>query len=192
MTTDENQKLQAEEVKTSKPLFDTAINYEEPAEDRPYVFKVENTLLYVNKEQYAFLNEDRWNEYHENWERSRCLVPSQRGELKVCRNKCEECPLFRYGNKKPTYVLFSDWDEEEYVVQNHQESPLDLLIKEEEQRMMYEAIASLTNPIDKQIIDAFLNEISDSKIAEVLGISRTSVIYKRQRCIEKIKKFLNL
>ena len=155
MSKNDNQKLQAEEEQNST-LFNPDVDYEQPSDDRPYVYLVGKTRLYVNEEQFKFLREDYWEEKTENWLKSRCLIPAKRGELKICRGKCEECPVFRNGWNKPTYGGFEEMDEEEYLESNPQQSILDKLIEEERIQAMYDAIDNLEDPIDRYIMRQYL------------------------------------
>lgn len=75
MSKNDNQKLQAEEAQNST-LFNPDVDYEQPSDDRPYVYLVGKTMLYVNEEQFKFLREDYWEEKTENWLKSRCLIPA--------------------------------------------------------------------------------------------------------------------
>lgn len=105
MSKNDNQILQAEEEQNST-LFNPEVGYEQPSDDWPYVYLVGKTKLYVNEEQFKFLREDYWEEKTENWLKSRCLITAERGELKICRDNCEECSMFRNGWNKPTYEGF--------------------------------------------------------------------------------------
>ena len=59
MSKNDNQILQAEEEQNST-LFNPEVDYEQPSDDRPYVYLVGKTKLYVNEEQFKFLREDYW------------------------------------------------------------------------------------------------------------------------------------
>lgn len=59
MSKNDNQKLQAEEEQNST-LFNPDVDYEQPSDDRPYVYLVGETKLYVDEEQFKFLREDYW------------------------------------------------------------------------------------------------------------------------------------
>lgn len=189
MSKNDNQKLQAEEEQNST-LFNPDVDYEQPSDDRPYVYLVDKTKLYVNEEQFKFLREDYWEEKTENWLKSRCLIPAERGELKICRGKCEECPMFRNGWNKPTYGGFEEMDEEEYLALNPQQSILDRLIEEERIKAMYDAIDNLEDPIDRYIMRQYLLDKKDAEVASKIGKSRQTVITRRNRCIEYLREIL--
>ncbi len=189
MSKNDNQKLQAEEEQKST-LFNPDVDYEQPSDDRPYVYLVGKTKLYVNEEQFKFLREDYWEEKTENWLKSRCLIPAKRGELKICLGKCEECPMFRNGWNKPTYGGFEEMDEEEYLALNPQQSILDKLIEEERIQAMYDAIDNLEDPIDRYIMRQYLLNEKDAEVASKIGKSRQTVITRRNKCIEYLKESL--
>lgn len=189
MSKNDNQKLQAEEEQNST-LFNPDVDYEQPSDDRPYVYLVGKTKLYVNEEQFKFLREDYWEEKTENWLKSRCLIPAERGELKICRGNCEECPMFRNGWNKPTYGGFEEMDEEEYLALNPQQSILDKLIEEERIKAMYDAIDNLEDPIDRFIMRQYLLDKKDAEVASKIGKSRQTVITRRNKCIEYLKDIL--
>lgn len=189
MSKNDNQKLQAEEEQNST-LFNPDVDYEQPSDDRPYVYLVGKTKLYVNEEQFKFLREDYWEEKTENWLKSRCLIPAKCGELKICRGKCEECPMFRNGWNKPTYGGFEEMDEEEYLALNPQQSILDKLIEEERIQAMYDAIDNLEDPIDRYIMRQYLLNEKDAEVASKIGKSRQTVITRRNKCIEYLKESL--
>lgn len=185
----DNQRLQAEEENNSK-LFKDDVNYEQPSEDRPYFYWVGKTKLYVNLEQLKFLRQDYWDEKTENWKKSRCLIRAERGEWKICKAKCEECPSFRNGWMKPTFTSFEDMDEENYLNENPQQSILDKIIEEERLQAMYDAIDNLDDPIDRYIMRQYLLETKDLDVALKIGKSRQTVITRRNKCIEDLKKIL--
>ncbi|OKZ91256.1 MAG: hypothetical protein BHW10_00110 [Clostridium sp. CAG:307_30_263] len=189
MSKNDNQKLQAEEAQNST-LFNPDVDYEQPSDDRPYVYLVGKTKLYVDEEQFKFLREDYWEEKTENWLKSRCLIPAERGELKICRGNCEECPMFRNGWNKPTYGGFEEMDEEEYLALNPQQSILDKLIEEERIKAMYDAIDNLEDPIDRFIMRQYLLDKKDAEVASKIGKSRQTVITRRNKCIEYLKDIL--
>lgn len=189
MSKNDNQKLQAEEEQNST-LFNPDVDYEQPSDDRPYVYLVGKTKLYVNEEQFKFLREDYWEEKTENWLKSRCLIPAKRGELKICRGKCEGCSMFRNGWNKPTYGGFEEMDEEEYLASNPQQSILDKLIEEERIKAMYDAIDNLEDPIDRYIMRQYLLNEKDAEVASKIGKSRQTVITRRNKCIEYLKESL--
>lgn len=189
MSKNDNQKLQAEEEQNST-LFNPDVDYEQPSGDRPYVYLVGKTKLYVNKEQFIFLREEYWEEKTENWLKSRCLIPAERGELKICRGICEECPMFRNGWNKPTYGGFEEMDEEEYLESNPQQSILDKLIEEERIQAMYDAIDNLEDPIDRYIMRQYLLDKRDAEVASKIGKSRQTIITRRNKCIEYLKEIL--
>lgn len=189
MSKNDNQKIQAEEEQNST-LFNTDVDYEQPSGDRPYVYLVGKTKLYVNKEQFIFLREEYWEEKTENWLKSRCLIPAERGELKICRGNCEECLMFRNGWNKPTYGGFEEMDEEEYLESNPQQSILDKLIEEERIQAMYDAIDNLEDPIDRYIMRQYLLDKKDAEVASKIGKSRQTVITRRNKCIEYLKEIL--
>ena len=189
MSKNANQKLQTEEEQNST-LFNPDVDYEQPSDDRPYVYLVGKTKLYVNEEQFKFLREDYWEEKTENWLKSRCLIPAERDELKICRGKCEECPMFRNGWNKPTYGGFEEMDEEEYLALNPQQSILDKLIEEERIQAMYDAIDNLEDPIDRYIMRQYLLNEKDTEVASKIGKSRQTVITRRNKCIEYLKESL--
>ena len=189
MSKNDNQKLQAEEEQNST-LFNPDVDYEQPSDDRPYVYLVGKTKLYVNEEQFKFLREEYWEEKTNNWKKSRCLVPAERGELKICHGKCEECPMFRNGWNKPTYGGFEEMDEEEYLESNSQQSILDKIIEEERIQAMYDAIDNLEDPIDRYIMRQYLLDKKDAEVASKIGKSRQTVITIRNKCIEYLKEIL--
>lgn len=184
----DKQKPQTEEQNSG--LFRKDVNYEQPADDRPYVYLVGKTKLYVNLEQLRLLSEEKWQEKKEQWIRSRCLIPAKRGFLKICMGRCEECPSFRNGWVKPTYASFEDMDEEEYIEQNPQKSILDKIIEEERINAMYDAIDSLEDPIDRYIMRQYLLNKKDADVALEIGKSRRTIIARRNRCVEYLKKIL--
>ena len=185
----DNQKLQAEEEQNST-IFNPNVDYEQPSDDRPYVYLVGKTKLYVNEEQFKFFREEYWEEKTNNWKKSRCLVTAERGELKICRGKCEECSMFRNGWNKPTYGGFEEMDEEEYLESNPQPSILDKLIEEERIQAMYDAIDNLEDPIDRYIMRQYLLDKKDAEVASKIGKSRQTVIIRRNKCIEYLKEIL--
>ena len=189
MSKNDNQKIQAEEEQNST-LFNPDVDYEQPSGDRPYVYLVGKTKLYVNKEQFIFLREEYWEEKTENWLKSRCLIPAERGELKICRGNCEECPMFRNGWNKPTYGGFEEMDEEEYLESNPQQSILDKLIEEERIKALYDAIDNLEDPIDRYIMRQYLLDKRDAEVASKIGKSRQTIIARRNKCIEYLKEIL--
>lgn len=189
MSKNDNQKLQAEEENNSK-LFKDDVDYEQPSDDRPYVYWVGKTKLYVNLEQLRLLSEEKWQKKKEQWIRSRCLIPAERGLWKICMGKCEECPSFRNGWVKPTYASFEEMDEEEYIEQNPQKSILDKIIEEERNQAIYDAIDSLEDPIDRYIVRQFMNDVNDLQIARELGRSHQFVKYRKTRIFETLKKIL--
>lgn len=187
-----NQNTQVEELNNDKPLFDDDINYETPSEDRPYIFMVGKKPIFVNLEQLKFLRKDYWQEKTDNWLKSRCLIPAERGDLKVCRADCSKCPKFLQWKTQPTFVSLSDMDEEEYIADHHQESPLDALIREEERRLMYEAIDNLEDPIDRFVMRQYLAGKTDNEVGDMLGKTRQTIINRRKNCIIKMKIYLKI
>lgn len=189
MSKNDNQKLQAEEENNSK-LFRDDVDYEQPSEDRPYVYWVGKTKLYVNLEQFKLLRQDFWEDKHSNWIKSRCLIPAERGLWKICLGKCEECPSFRNGWVKPTYASLEDMDEEEYLKDHPQQSILDKLIEEERNQVIHDAIDSLDDPIDRYIVRQFMENHSDVEIGNSLGKSRQFIRRRRLKTFETLKKIL--
>lgn len=171
-------------------LFNPDTDYETPSEDRPYVFKVGKTLIYVNLEQLRFLREDYWQEKTENWKKSRCLIPAERGELKICKQDCTQCQWFLSFKTLPTYTSLTDMDEEEFLENNQQESIVDILEREEQTRLMYEAIDHLEDPIDRFIMRQYLLEVTDGEVAKKLKKTRQTIINRRKQCIDKMKNYI--
>lgn len=189
MSNKENQKLQAEEEQNSK-LFRHDVNYEQPSNDRPYVYWVGKTKLFVNLEQFKFLRQDYWEEKHTNWLKSRCFIPAERGLWKICLNKCEECPSFRNGRIKPTYSSLEDMDEEQYLKEHPQQTMLDKIIEEETNQAIHDAIESIEDPIDRYIIYQFMDNQSDVQIGDSIGKSRQYIRRRRIKTFEILKKIL--
>lgn len=189
MSKNDNQKLQAEEENNSK-LFKDDVNYEQPSDDRPYVYWVGKTKLYVNLEQFKFLRQDYWEEKYENWIKSRCLIPSKRGEYKVCRGDCDKCQSFRNGWIKPTYSGFEEMDEEKYLEEHPQQSTLEKIIEEERNQEIHDAIDDLKDPIDRYIIRQFMNDVRDIDIANDLGKTKQYIYFRKQRIFEILRKKL--
>lgn len=190
MSNKDNQKLQAEEEQNSNKLFDENVDYEQPSDARPYVYWVGKTKLYVNLEQFKFLRQDYWEEKYENWIKSRCLIPSKRGEYKVCRGDCDKCQSFRNGWIKPTYSGFEEMDEEKYLEEHPQQSTLEKIIEEERNLAIHDAIESIEDPIDRYIIRQFMDDLSDTEIAKELGKSKQYVQHRRTRTFEFLRKIL--
>lgn len=189
MSNKDNQKLQAEEEQNDK-IFRDNVDYEQPSEDRPYVYWVGKAKIYVNLEQLRLLKEEEWQEKKERWLKSRCLIPAERGVWKICMGKCEECPSFRNGWIKPTYASFEDMDEEEYLNEHPQQSMLDKLIEEERNQAIHDAIDSLEDPIDRYIVRQFMNDVKDVDIAKELGRTKQYIYYRKQRVFEILRKIL--
>ena len=182
----DNKRLQNKKEQNST-LFNHNVDYEQPSNDRTYVYLVGKAKIYINEEQFKFLREEYQEDKTNRWKKSRCLVPAERGELKHCRDKCEECSMFRNGWKKSTYGRFEEMDEAKYLASNPQQSILDKLIEEERIQAMYDAIDNLEDSIDRYIMYQYLLGKKDVEVANKIGMSRQIVITRRNKCIEYLK-----
>ena len=82
------------------------------------------------------------------------------------------------------------YDKYEWEPTVHEESVLDELIKEERLNAMYEAIDSLEDEIDKRIINLFLENFTERKIDEVIGMSQKGVNKRKTKIIEVLREKL--
>lgn len=176
--------------KKEDSLWDRTIDYTKPSIDRSYEYKINGTLLYLNKQQYNFLMEEYWNEKKENYIRSRCLVPSLRGEMKLCRNNCSECRCFKNGKNNSLFKYLTEQDEEEYLSKNPQQSIVEELIKEEQINIIIDAIEKALDGQERYIITQFLLGKTDHEIGKCLNKERSSISKKKKKIIEKIKKYI--
>lgn len=174
-------------------LFNEGTDYSQPSIDRPFRWQLEDgNIIYLNLEQRQFLARDYYNEAKREEREKRCIIPSLRtGMTKRCRGICSECEYFRSG--KDTYgtvSLDSLYDKYEWEPTVQEESVLDELIKEERLNAMYEAIDSLEDEIDKRIINLFLENFTERKIAEVIGMSQKGVNKRKTKIIEVLREKL--
>ena len=179
--------------KTAQPLFQEGIDYSLPSPDRPFEWRLEDgNILYLNLDQRQFLARGYYNESKREEREKRCIIPSKRnGMTKRCRGICSECPYFHSG--KDTYgtvSLDSLYDKYEWEPTLHEESVLDKLIREEQINAMYEAIDKLEDEIDRRIINLLLEDFSERKIAEVIGMSQKGVNKRKAKIIEDLKEKL--
>lgn len=174
-------------------LFQEGIDYAKPSPDRPFKWKLEDgNIIYLNLEQRQFLARDYYNESKREEREKRCIIPSSRkGMTKRCRGICSECEFYRSG--KDTYgtvsldTLYDNYDWEPI---SEDESNLDKMIYDEQRKAMYEAIEKLEDETDRQIIKLFLEDYSERKIAEIVGMSQKGVNKRKAKIIEDLKEML--
>lgn len=174
-------------------LFQEGIDYAKPSPDRPFKWKLEDgDIIYLNLEQRQFLARDYYNESKREEREKRCIIPSSRkGMTKRCRGICSECEFYRNG--KDTYgtvSLDTLYDNYEWEPISEDESNLEKMIYEEQRKAMYDAIEKLEDEVDRQIIKLFLEDYSERKIAEIVGMSQKGVNKRKAKIIEDLKEML--
>lgn len=180
---------------TAQPLFQEGIDYAKPSPDRLYKWKLEDgNIIYLNLEQRQFLARDYYNETKRDEREKRCIVPSLRtGMNKRCRGDCSVCEYYRNG--KDTYgtvSLDTLYDNYEWEPTYEEESILDKMIYDEQRKALHEAIEKLEDETDQQIIKLFLEDYSERKIAEIVGMSQKGVNKRKAKIIEDLKKIIKI
>lgn len=165
------------------------INWHEKSADRPYYLDINiNERIYVDRETYLNYKRPEWREWKEQSRKSRCQVPSENGGLKRCTADCSQCPFFRNGRTLSLDQLYDDYA---YEVADDSSDIITQLIKEEKEAMIQKAINGL-DPINKTIIvKTFYEDMSQTEIAKILGISQNAVSKRYKKSLEQLKETLS-
>lgn len=185
---------------TAQNLWDESVDYTKPSPDRPYKLRLEiGVLVYLNKEQYAFMKEDEWQEKREHYLESRCLVSAERGGVKRCTENCMNykgedriCPCFMRNQNAGIVSLDKLYDEHDYEYPDTTyEDSLDAMEHEERLRRIREEVDKLENEVDKTIIELISKSYSERQIAEVLGWNQMKVNRRKNKLLDYLRSKLS-
>ncbi len=123
----------------------------------------------------------------------RCQVKGAKGNLVRCQQDCDKCTYAMVGNNSRGNVLSLDLFEEEGAELEIENSKTDILqnyIAEEEIKDLHIAIAQLT-PRQQQLVKMiYFDEKSQEEVANLLGISQSTISLTLKKAIENLKKLL--
>lgn len=167
-------------------INDNEINWEVPAEDRPYYLDIDGKKIYVSEEIYRSYKQPFWAEHKRKERESRCMVSNGKGGLKRCTDSCEGCPFFRSNS-----ILSIDkfYEDSEFEMVDRSESILEKLAKEELYEKQREAVAEL-DTLDQQIITLFMDGLSERAIAEKVNLSQKAINKRKNRIFDELREKL--
>lgn len=171
--------------KDAKNNFDNESCYVKTEERCFYVY-IDGKQVWVTEEFYYSYTRLINKEDKENYNRGRCLIPAERGELKRCMDNCSECPLKRTG-----YNRSLDHRQEEFGFEPADDYDLIADIKLQEIKdSLAEEIAALSI-LDQRILDLYRQDFSEREIGYKVGLSQKAVNLRLKKCIELLKEKLS-
>lgn len=163
------------------------INWYEPSTERNYYIDLEyQGRIWVTKEMYQRLMKDNWSEWKRNERISKCRISNGHGGIKRCDKKCEDCIYFRSGE---TIYLDELYEKYEFELADFSSSIVDQINKNERNEVLWKAVSELDST-DQKIIKMFSLGVSEREIAKELGISRTTINYRKKVIIDTLRKKL--
>lgn len=163
---------------------------------------------------YMYMSDDQLKDYlrpieAEEKEKERekfCMIPADRGGIKQCDghyegHTCATCPFYRSGKNQsriaPSSVFYRKSDEDEDVMEfnypDEQPNALQLALNKELEEFGKKFQDELSDE-DKKLLAMTRLNIKDDDIAQSLGISRRTIINRRNKIrsdlLEQIKKYL--
>lgn len=184
---------------TATNLWDDSVDYTQQSSDRPYKLRLEiGTLVYLNKEQYAFMKEEEWATKREYYLQNKCQVSANGGGLKHCTEDCIHykgedriCPCFIRNQNTNIVSLDKLYEENNYEVEDtSQQGTLDTLVYEEKIRIIKEEIDKLEDEVDKMIITLFTESYSERQIAKILGWNQMRVNRRKNKILNELRNKL--
>lgn len=182
-------------------LWEEGVDYTLPSPDRPYKLRLEiGAIVYLNKKQYASMQEDHWEEKRQQYLDSRCIVSAERGGLKRCTEDCmhykgedKVCSCFMRNNNGGTVSLDKLYDDNNYeAVDSSSKDIADLLAYEERLNSVIEAVDKLAEDVDKRIIRLFMDSFTERQIAEVLGWNQMKVNRRKKKIFDELRSKLQV
>lgn len=155
-------------------------------EERNFYVYIDGQQIWVTEEFYHSYTRLINKEDKENYNRGRCLIPAERGELKRCMDNCSECPLKRTG-----YAYSLDHRQEEFGLEPADDYDLAADIKLQEIKDSLEAAVSLFTELDQRILDLYRQDFSEREIGSKVGLSQKAVNLRIKKCIELLKEKLS-
>ena len=206
-------------IEEIKDLPETAQNkeYRKWSPERTNLVYLENTEYAKEHhiKEYMYLSDEELLDYlrpieAEEKEKQRekfCMVSAERGGLKQCDghyegHTCATCPYFRsdknQSRKAPESALYRKSDEGEDVMEfNYPDestlNPLEAVLNKELEEFGKRFQDELSDA-DKELLRMTRLKIKDDDIAQALGITRRTIINRRNKIradlLEKLKKYL--
>lgn len=171
----------------NKVKIEVEINWEVPAEDRPFYLDIEGKRIYVNEEIYRMYKEPIWADRKRNERAKRCSISDGKGKLKRCM---EDCGLCSHAKSGFSLSLDRMYDEYAYEVADNSKSILDGLVEEESKKMIWSAVDGLEDEVDRQIIRLFSEGLSERAIAEKVGLSQKAVNKRKTKSFAELREKL--
>ena len=182
-------------TKKQTNVFFEQADYTTTSEDRNLAYTLSNgEMIYLSKPQYDFMYKEYWKDKKAKYLQCRCMVFGERGGLKRCpsNQKCDECPIFLSGLKKPSILSLEKLsDESELEIEDNSVNILDDIIEKEQVQIITEVVESIPDPINKYIVKSWMYEnATDAETAKELGLSRKAVGDRRLRTFRALKQKL--
>lgn len=144
----------------------------------------------VSEEVYRLIKRDEWREQQRKYRAWRC----RDAKGVVCRKDCSQCSYYLNGGAPTGNVLSLErlMDSE-----NGGYEPMDVsgsLEEEVARRILREAVLKARLELgerDRQVLDCVMQEMSDSQIAERLGITKSGAREARYRLFSRLKQLLS-
>ena len=158
-----------------------------------FYIEINHQKVPVTKEVFVAYYNDMAKERMQRIRRSRCMAPNAKGGMRLCdKSSCNECPHKRSGGTVSLDYLHDEFD---YEVEDKTENVVEQINKEETASAVRKALSELSE-IDRTIAVMTLEEdISETKVAELLNISQPAVHQRKVKIIgilrEKLKDFRN-
>jgi len=113
-------------------------------------------------------------------------VPFQAWLYRIARNVLND--YYRSVGRKPKSVSL---EAIEYVAKSKDPSPDDIVVRDEDETMLYSAIAELDDEEQYLVYYKFFEGLNNVEISKLTGLSETNVGTKLYRIRQKLKKFLD-
>ena len=185
---------------TTKSIWDGCGDITKQSPDRPFPLKLEiGVVVYLNKEQYAHMMEEKWQEKRERYLNGRCSVSAERGGLKRCTKNCMNydgegniCPWFMHPKANGGIVSLDElYDNNEYEVADPSYQAIEDVTEHENQIKTYrQLLDELEDETDRRIIELLEESYSERKIASELGWDQMKVHRRKTKIFNELRSKL--
>lgn len=161
------------------------------SENQEFYIEIDHKRVPVSKEFYIKYRNEEAKERMQRIRRSKCMVPNGKDGMRLCdKHNCNDCPFKKTGSILSLDRLYEDY---EYEPADPEEDVIQYIEKEERIVVVRKAIRELDS-FDRTIaIKVLTEEVSESKVAQILGISQSAVHQRKTKIItilrEKLKDF---
>lgn len=166
-----------------------------PSKDRPYYIYVQGQKLYVSETIYNATVRDDWRMKKEYELRTKCIITTEKGNTAICRKSCDKCP---YYSQRRMNLISIDYMETvhgvdvSYGTQSYVggESPSEYATRIEIEDAVDEAIAKFKDPIDKDIINFLMEELTLTEISKKHHITMSNLYRRKEKVVKELQILL--